>query len=391
MPPSTAAEGSNDSPPQPPDDDSASQCPFHVLGIALIVDEIGKGARLAFRYPVTPPADAAQALFFTLPPRLMAKLFRPKKPLCGQPLTLSVGETVFCCRAILMDDDSHLDFFNVVVALAPTAPTSTIPIAGWYDSSEQNNNEASPSNALLAIRRVHVSIARLCRVLEREERRCQYVSLQSSQLIKIQETMRQETDQRSKLASTANSVDASTSETTQTSKRRGSHRRGLSSSTMVAVSAAATTPAEPDHHHNTPIPQKLLRFEVEQEILERLLATLPPTDEHHGNLAHELVQVYHALAWNDNEFLPTPSILLSGSHGIIYINQHVAVCMEPVEGGAPLPFSNEMPRSYQTLLFPHASPKELVQTLLTASAPPQRLQQLLLMVNPRKSFVRSKC
>jgi hypothetical protein len=45
-------------------------------------------------------------------------------------------------------------------------------------------------------------------------------------------------------------------------------------------------------------------------------------------------------------------------------------------------FSNGLPRSYQTLLFPHASPKELVQTLST----PQRLGKLLLMVNPRKAL-----
>jgi len=354
-----------------------------------VVEEIGKGARLAFRYPATPPEDTAEDLFFTLPPRSMAKLFRPKKPLCGQPITLSVGGTVFCCRAILMDDDSHLDLFNVIVALAPNVHTgaSTIPVAGWFDDSENINTDMSaisPSDSFLAIRRVHVSIARLCRVLEREERRCQYVSLQSSQLIKIQETVRQEMDQRTKLASGANSVDASTSETTQTSKRRA-HRRGLSGHTMATITAPASTQPESDHRRKTSQPQELLQYEVEQEILELLLATSPPT-EHHGNLAHELVQVYHALAWNDDEFLPTPSILLSGSHGIIHINRHVAVCMEPAAGGSHILTSSEMPRSYQTLLFPHASPKEMVDSLHMASAP-QRLQQLLLMVNPRKALV----
>ena len=370
------------------EEDSSSQCPFHVLGIALVVDEPGKGARLAFRYPVTPTVDTADDLFFTLPPLVMAKLFRPKKPLCGQPMTISVGGTVFCCRAILMDDDSHLDLFNVMVALAPTVPTSTIPVAGWFDDDSNEEDisvTTTPSAPFLAIRRVHVSIARLCRVLEREERRCQYVSLQSSQLFKIQDEVRQEMDKRTKLESTANSVDASAAEATQTSIRRSSHRRGLSGSTMTAISTAASVQTEKgEHPHNTPQPKVMVQYEVEQEILELLLANAPPS-EHHGNLARELAQVYHALAWNKDEFLPTPSILLSDSHGIIYINRHVAVSIEPTADSTPTLTSNEMPRSYQTLLFPHASPKELVQTLSMSSAP-QRLQQLLLMVNPRKAL-----
>lgn len=363
---------------------SNSQCPFNVLGIALVVEEPGKGARLAFRYPVNSTSVESQVddLFFTLSPRIMAKMFRPKKPLCGQPMTISVGGTVFCCRATLLKDDSKLDLFNIIVALAPTVPTSTIPISGWYDANnteeeDYNGGVSNPSTSFLAIKRVHISIARLCRVLKREERTCHYVSLQSSQLLKIQETMRQEVDQRTKIASASNSVDASASEATNAKRR--SHRRGLSGNTMAAASAAAT--AELDIHQ----PRKMtesMRFEVEQEILERLLATSPPSEQHYGNLAHELVQVYHALAWNATEFTPTPSILLSGSHGIIYINRHVAVCMEPASGVATV---EEMPRPYQTLLFPHASPKELVTTLST-NRPNQRLQQLLLMVNPRKSL-----
>lgn len=342
--------------------------PFDVLGIALVVDEIGKGARLAFRYPVTPTVENADDLFFTLPSRVMAKLFRPKKPLCGQPMTISIGGTVFCCRAILMDDDSYLDLFNIVVALVPSVRTSTLPIAGWFDADNDKDTISTPSASFLTIRRVHVSIARLCRVLEREERRCQYVSLQSSQLIKVRDEVRQEMDQRTKLASGAGSADTSTSDATQNTKRR-THGRRLSGSTIAAMSVA-TAQTEAGDLLNTK-PQELVQYEVEQEILELLLAQ--------SNLAHELVQVYHALAWNEHEFIPTPSILLSGSRGIVYVNQHVAVRMESSASGWD---SIEAPRSYQTLLFPHASPKELVQTLST----PQRLSKLLLMVNPRKAL-----
>jgi len=100
-----------------------------VLGIGLIMEEVGKGARLVFRYPASPPpffsisrggqpemkngtnkstssttknkkdigeGDSTTGsgssdsidLFFDLPARVISKLFRPKRPLCGQPLTL---------------------------------------------------------------------------------------------------------------------------------------------------------------------------------------------------------------------------------------------------------------------------------------------------------------
>eukprot|EP00978_Attheya_sp_CCMP212_P000483 scaffold951_cov62-Attheya_sp.AAC.1 len=243
--------------------------PFRVLGIALVAEEVGKGASLVFRYPASaPPLKSSESsrsnnftatsnvpnftsfpkvepgnkasgaksspdwcdLFFTLPPRVMAKLFRLKKPLCGQPLTLSVGGTIFCCRSVLLmphnssaagnsaslsSDDGEdpstersLVLFSVIVALIPYHPTSSIPIAGWYDDSakppcawdnedssssqkQQPNSGASANNvttssaSLRSVRRVHLSLARLCRVLEREERRCGYVGQQVAMFIKI--------------------------------------------------------------------------------------------------------------------------------------------------------------------------------------------------------------
>ena len=102
-----------------------------VLGIGLIMEEVGKGARLVFRYPASPPpffsisrggqsdknnttntsstknkkgegdsiVDSGSSdsidLFFDLPARVISKLFRPKRPLCGQPLTL-VRSFIFC-------------------------------------------------------------------------------------------------------------------------------------------------------------------------------------------------------------------------------------------------------------------------------------------------------
>jgi len=216
------------------------QAPFRVLGIALVVEERGKGARLVFRYPAVPECDADN-LFFTLPPRTIAKIFRPKKPLSNQPMTISLGGTVFCCRAVLMSaehlkDSSALVLFSVIVSLIPSVHTSAIPISGWYERDitdlagagspqarmQRKGEDAEtrskrvhlkPSTSFLALRKIHVSLARLCRVLEREEQRCRYVSLQSVQLQKIAEDFK---------ALKANTISASTSEI---GKRR--HRRTM--------------------------------------------------------------------------------------------------------------------------------------------------------------------
>lgn len=109
-----------------------------VLGIGLIMEEVGKGARLVFRYPASPPpffsisrggqpdmknnksnthtsstknkkdigdggsttdgsgSNDSIDLFFDLPARVISKLFRPKRPLCGQPLTL-VRYFIYMC------------------------------------------------------------------------------------------------------------------------------------------------------------------------------------------------------------------------------------------------------------------------------------------------------
>ena len=212
--------------------------PFSVLGIALVVEERGKGARLVFRYPAVPEDCDADNLFFTLPHRIMAKIFRPKRRLCNQPMTISLGGTVFCCRAVLMSaehvkDASALVLFSVIVSLVPTIRTSALPIAGWFEGdverpvsdilekkelrtresdlthvgdNEKRRKQLRGSTSFLAVRKIHVSLARVCRVLEREERRCRYVAVQSARLQKIAEDY---TLLKSKNATT---VSASTSE-----------------------------------------------------------------------------------------------------------------------------------------------------------------------------------
>ena len=91
--------------------------PFRVLGVALVVDQRGTGAKLVARYPTQPskshlskaPTDSGDGhhansklemnhpdndLFFTLTSRQMAKLFRTKKTLCGSPMTLTINDTL---------------------------------------------------------------------------------------------------------------------------------------------------------------------------------------------------------------------------------------------------------------------------------------------------------
>jgi hypothetical protein len=462
--------------------------PFRVLGIALVVEEKGKGAALVVRYPVSDVSRAGRPsirsssyygvqqqdtstaatttttdnLFFTLPPRVMAKLFRPKKPLCGQPLTLNIGNTTFCCRAVLFDDDdeeqgeqqqeSPLVLLNVIVALVPTGSNAMAPLSGWADtvaatttaaaapdavepSSTTTNDEAetydTPSSSsskrynaslsILAIRRVHVSLARLGRVLEREERRCRYVSLQSENFLQIAAHFRSQHDERNQQGAAATGKTSGSSVATDsTATTKKGHRRKLSGAPTVVTTATDAVPiATPDHgksssianessdhhhgHHNSDgqnHQQALLldRYEREQELLELLLAAAPPNNLH-GNLAGELVDVFHALSRNEKEYTPTPSVILSGSQGIVYIHSHLAV---PIEPASTLPTTTangsiEAPRPYHTLLFPHTSPTELVATLSSVfkdkgdgrnlvATPQQRLQQLLLMASPRKSL-----
>ena len=380
--------------------------PFHVTGIAFVVEERGEGARLLLRYPVKEEGlsseDADANLFFTLPPRVMTKLFRPKKPLCGQPVTISVGGAVFCCRAILLEEkvsgdgpeeEPSLVLFSVVVALTPSIPTSIIPISGWFDNEQTPNVArnsrvqskpeidkkpalARASKSFLAIRRVHVSLARLCKVLEREERRCRYISNQAAQMLQINHNFHSRKE-RIRQGIITNSTTTTPSET----NKGRMHRRTI---TPVSVSATTTFTETLDIAKTMQEPDVsvIVRQEQDQEIFEIMLSAPTNGINIHGNLARELVHVYHALSRNDNDFPPTPSSLLSGRDGTVYINQHVAV---PIEAGSGNSFLETLPivRPYHTLLFPHSSASELVASFSSSAA---RLQQLVVMTNPIKSL-----
>lgn len=400
--------------------DSTQKSPFMVVGIALIVDHIGKGARLVLRYPTAPVSEGVEDLFMSLPSRQMAKLFRPKPALCGQPMTLSIGGTVFCCRATLMAEESeqqvndeakdHLSLFSIVVALAPHVRSGPIPISGWVENVQKQSlsivegklgapsGQGTPSASFLSIRRVHISLARLCRILEREERRCRYVSIQSEYFRRVRGNVQKSWQESqfkappvTKAPTSAASPISLSGKSASTERKSNKHRRVSSFSMASMGSLAEVNNDRPKTNAATDDPPD----ELEQDVLEILMASGPPDEasdgsnrQHNGNLARELVQVFHALARTDHDFPPSPSDLLTNQAGIVYINRHLAVAIEALSPrpGAPDPDAPTV-RPYQTLLFPQASPSQLLERLKAAgSAATRRLQQLLLMVSPQKSL-----
>jgi hypothetical protein len=483
---------------------SQSTSPFRVLGIALVVDQRGKGPRMVLRYPAaatlntsrpnglevidgssrTSPTvsngldhnshqiDSENELFFRLPPRQIAKLFRPKPSLCGQPMTLSVGRTVFCCCAVLMDDDEtdsssdvitqqtsahgvdslkkdDLLLFSVVVAMSATDKSQALPSSNWRDSGTdpyemhyiqsmvsdevrkgektRQSMQDKPSASFLSIRRVHVSLSRLCRILEREERRCRYVSLQANYFDKIREHLQKKWRQASSdrgVETTGNATNLSGTTAPQQSNHSaspsissakpstgnhpgserivgtgtaiGSHRKTNSISVSFGLAdriEGAKISQNQALANESEERQKLQ--ELEQEILETIMAASPFADDndggfhHQGNLAREFVQVYHALTRNDYDFPPTPSILLSGRDSVVYINRHVAVVIESVSDASKIDCSwldtgNPVVRPYHALLFPTVTPVQLLESMTASrSVAPHRVQQFLRMINPR--------
>ena len=616
---------------------AADDSPFRVLGIALVAEEVGKGARLVFRYPaVAPPlaeagagggppppgigaerhpptsgseqqqqqqqdaahntgaagapppqsaredADEAADLFFSLPDRTVAKLFRPKPALCGQPMTLSVGGTVFCCRAVELRREggaaaaaatssvelppdgasasaaaasapNQLVLFSVIVALSPArgysrtfrdgddarhqqhqhrsqsppklrrrkgkgagAGDGPSPSAAASSSAERpgggNNSGGLGSASFRAIRRVHVSLSRLCRVLQREERRCAYVSVQSAAFLRIAAEIRDQEPVGGSSSATgsggrtgaggsgggsggggggsgtdsapspgggstaaagkgdgeAPAVGAPLPASKHASKPR--HVRMGSNATAISIPTTPMTLSMADRgvstatdasrivavdHSSTGIPKsgggggnktaldKRKAQEVRQSIIELALAYSYDADKEssalpddgglysviregqcliYGNLARELAQCFHALSRNDGNtvFFPTPSSLLSSRDGIVYINRHIAVPIEPASGfgnaadcfggvglnRGPTAYDLDVStpqaivRPYHTLLFPHAPPAELAKSMshdrlageggtggqMTSTFHNHRLQRLLLMANPSKSL-----
>jgi hypothetical protein len=418
------------------------------------MDQSGKGPRMILRYPTAASephstteksrmddilleskgSSSEEDLFFRLSGRQMAKLFRPKAALCGQPITLTVGGTYFCCSAVLMNDtnsssnettdetetqNSPLVLFSVVVALTlqreSASPVMMMPSQSTTSMLPENesipaalSDTMSTSPTYRSIRRVHASLARLCRVLEREERRCRYVSCQTqlferirSEILSAEEPTATSTTKSSSNVITP-PVSALPSPTSQNIHRRSNSfnfdpsRDLLSSATSVLPGLLSeTTP--PPHHRSSALAEKLYTQELAQVLLETVMAA-PPTKvtlhgwdmTHQGNLARELAQVYHALAAPGSDPADSMSV---GQESIIYINGHIAIAIEALTSGtfrSPLSITRD-PRPYETLLLPNGA--STLDSILTApvknssdTPSARRLEQFVLALHPQKSL-----
>ena len=577
-------------------DDKNNENPMRVLGIALIVDQKGLGARMLARYPTRDCGNGTNNndydddddydgsddddinndeddydndyqqqhrkesnssnefengddsgvdddLFFTLTARQMAKLFRTKKALCNQPMTLRVNKTVFCCHAILDESKNSLDndnndstnktkegnddntnttepsnnndkqqqqelrLFSVVVALSGSMnQQSALPFTSFWnpnntdsadlerylrqlnnnnndkanDEDENENNkekgnhhinkrdESSSigrigttrriSSVFLAIRRVHISLARFCRALHREENRCGYITYQSRALFRIRNERQKQweimynSNNKSSASTTTNTnintINIGTNNNIHTTPHHSRQNSFMATPGSGDTTLDDTTLKQAfDNHDCSGETLSLLEQEQEkeQEILELMLACNPQQqqDRYHchlhnefettndvvqpsqqiryGNMIRDLVAVFHSLSRNDNEYPPTPSSLLCEPDAIVYVNQHLAVPIDAAgirnsysslsfaaarapgqhkttktrymrriprnNGGDGESSSSSIVQPYYTLLFPHASPSELLQTFHSSgSVPPQQMEHLLLTVNPQKSL-----
>jgi single-stranded DNA-binding protein len=361
----------------------------------------------------------------------MSKLFRPKRPLCGQPLTLNVSGTTFCCRAELFDNsqscpstvggdgsDRPLVLFSVIVALAPLSPNQSCNTNGSHSSkssihphdtsyladinctSEKNDNNLHPRRidaTFTTIERIHRNLARLCMVLTREEMRCQYVTLQCQMLLSI----RKEYEDELLLSSRGNSVNSiveanhsnpvsqddsgsnNTRRVSNTSNAGGTQmlpkdKRTLGQTTSGSSNAPEAKGAPGNYSSNSNKNGKEMspheRRESIQQVIEMMFASPPPVSNH-GNLARELAEVFHFLAKHDDPASPaTASAILSrasGRDGVIYINRHVAVPLDSID---TLPTKIE--RNNQTAMRVHETNGDIVnphETLLFPNSSPSEI------------------
>ncbi|KAL7433472.1 hypothetical protein ACHAXH_006096 [Discostella pseudostelligera] len=467
------------------------------------MEEVGKGARLVFRYPASPPpyflptppssddgikdpldngaenhnlrgnkspntsptkksehnttssstSDSTHGtsgsidLFFDLTARVFSKLFRPKRPLCGQPLTLNVSGTTFCCRAELFDSQpstigegsNHpLVLFSVVVALAPLASSvikenqpPNLMQQPLFPSNVDCTNAHQSDDTFSTIQCVHRNLARLCRVFKREEFRCRYVSRQCNMLLQIRKEYetRVGQDNASHSSGSDNVVGANSPaagvdvnpkicDTSGPSSALSSMEKRISipPSTTTNVNLKDSTNTKVGNATSRPEMTRAQRREHAQTLIEIMLATSPPIqnnnpigDEYdgkdqHGNLARELASVFHLLS------SPSPSILSNAtSHeGVVYINRHIAVPLDSANNhfmASSHSYSSSMKhhpkqqhciQPYHTLLFPTSTPSEVIESLLdetingnemtTSSSISQCLQRMLPHVQPNKSI-----
>ena len=443
-----------------------------VLGIGLVMED-GKGARLVFRYPSAPapiffdqsskddrqsgsedtykkgvplasqvddseiPADSNSIdLFFDLPARVMSKLFRPKRPLCGQPLTLNVSGTTFCCRAELFDSQSStstvgsgegsnhpLVLFSVIVALAPLASSGGAAISTTqFDRANPTSDTSNATTqkrsdfAFSAIRRVHDNLANLCRVLKREELRCRYVSRQCQMLLQVRKEYEAkegpDDDRGGKEGANSvagSGVDGANKKANNTTNELVSPPKDTrpAPTPPVSTNGKKETNDGRDEESGQNMTQSERR-EYVQNLVEIMLAancmnTQPEDSDDefdgdkckqplHGNLARELARVFHCLS--KDSAVMKPSLATNDGDEMVYINRHISVpivALRTEEDSSSQTFEAEV-HPYHALLFPNLKPSEILKELQDEHVSPTSLsinrilRQVLPIAHPRRSL-----
>ncbi|KAL3785438.1 hypothetical protein ACHAW5_010918 [Stephanodiscus triporus] len=338
-------------------------------------------------------------LFFDLPARVVSKLFRPKRPLCGQPLSLRIGGTTFCCRAELFDSHHHHHHHH-------HHPTTVGE--GWGGSSEE-------------MRCGYVS--RQCGMLLRMRR--EYEVGVGRDIVGLPAGCGDGAGAANLLGGTSEAAGPKKGDNngipgpppTQSPREKGAATPPPPSSSGAAnakeFKSRSTSSVLTDDEVDPPAMTRTRRREYVQDLIDIMLAaTPPPVDDRrridddfegrdqHGNLARELASVFHCLSSTST----SNASLLSrstASGGVVYVNRHIAVEIESVHDDSSRPTRQrgaaEDVRPYQTLLFPVSSPSEVLECLTdethgcandtTAShSTSQSLRRVLPHVHPRKSL-----
>lgn len=273
---------------------------------------------------------------------------------------------------------SALVLFSVIVALIPSIQTSSLPISGWYERDPQDDdreNAQQLSSSFLAVRQVHVSLTRLCRVLEREELRCRYVAVQSAHLYKIDAEFKAMKD-KIKNANIPNSANPAP----ELGTRRHRRQRTFGS---IGGATIVTEMAMDRENESVRDEQTKERQQVDQEVVDLMLAAKVEGSQIHGNLARELLQVFHAMSRTNESTAPTPSAMVSARDSTVFINRHLAVPIESVNAPSFLDTSQQTVRPYHTMLFPQAPGEDLVDKFSSGNS---YMKQLLCKLHPSKSL-----
>jgi len=158
--------------------------------------------------------------------------------------------------------------------------------------------------------------------------------------------------------------------------------------------------SDDDDHDKTNQMTREQRREYVQDLIENLLAASPPidnADDHddgdiklQGNLARELANVFHFIS--SSTTTNTSNNLTR--EGVVYINRHVAVPLEPIDQLSKTQHQYGI-EPHQTLLFPVQSATEVLNGLIddgmndmsaSSSSISQTLFRLLPHFQPRKSL-----